>query len=208
VPRVIDRRLALAAILGTCLGAPRAALGLTDDEAALVHRAAGYLDGLDVATGRFTQTAASGAMSAGTFWLQRPGRARFDYDPPSGLRIAADGSVVSVIDTRLRTIHSYPLGATPLSLFLARHVALDRGARVEAVIQTSQAFTVVVRDGRAKARGSIALDFRREPLALTGWTVSDARGAKVAVGLASFERSEPKPAAFFVLRDPALAQGG
>jgi outer membrane lipoprotein-sorting protein len=205
---VIDRRLALAAVIGWCLLGPAAALALTEEEQALARRAAAYLDDLAVATGRFTQTSANGAASSGTFWLQRPGRARFDYDAPSGLRLAADGHVVTVVDTRLGTIHSYPLRATPMSLFLARHVALDEGARVQAVTQTPDAFSVVVRDGRGKTQGSIALDFRRAPLTLEGWTATDGRGAKIRVRLQSLQRSSPRPGDFFVLRDPGLPAPG
>jgi outer membrane lipoprotein-sorting protein len=199
---MISRRGVLTVIAAsvTCGAVGQTTSGLAPDDAALVQRAQTYLDGLTTATGRFVQTAANGQDSSGTFWLQRPGRARFDYDPPSGMQLAADGHVVSEVNTRLRTIHSYPLGTTPLSLFLARHVALDQGARVEAVRRTPDGFEIEVRDG--KRRGSITLTFRNAPLALTGWVVKDARGAKVQVRVTQLEHSAPKPGAFFVLRAP------
>lgn len=199
---MISRRAILTALAATATGGAAAQTpgGLSPQDEALVQRAQTYLDGLTTATGRFVQTTADGREAAGTIWLQRPGRARFDYDPPSGVQIAADGHVVTEVDTRLKTIHSYPLGTTPLSLFLARHVALDQGARVEAVRSTADGFEVEVRDGRR--RGAITLQFRNAPLALTGWIVTDARGAKVQVRLARLEPSAPKPGAFFVLRAP------
>jgi outer membrane lipoprotein-sorting protein len=203
---MISRRAILTAL--TALSAIAAggafaqtASALSPEDEALVQRAQTYLDGLTTATGRFVQTAPDGRESTGTVWLQRPGRARFDYDPPSGVQIAADGHVVTEVDTRLRTIHSYPLGTTPLSLFLARRVALDEGARVEAVRRTPDGFEVDVRDGRRR-RGGIALQFRNAPLALAGWIVTDARGAKVQVRLTHLERTPPKPGAFFFLRAP------
>ncbi len=203
----IRRRIALAALAiwaMTLLGAaPVPGGALSPEDQTLVRRAVAYLDSLDTARGGFIQTATDGHQSAGTFWLQRPGRARFDYLPPSGMKIAADGHVVTVVDERLRTIHSYPLGATPLSLFLARHIALDQGARVEAVERTPAGFEIRVRGGRGKGAGSITLTFRAAPLSLTGWTVTDARGAGVVVALTGFARSPPQPAGFFVLRAPA-----
>lgn len=203
---MISRRAiltAISALAATAAGGAFAqtASGLTPEDESLVQRAQTYLDGLTTATGRFVQTAQDGRESTGTVWLQRPGRARFDYDPPSGVEIAADGHVVTEVDTRLRTIHSYPLGTTPLSLFLARHVALDQGARVEAVRRTPDGFEVEVQDGRRR-RGSIALQFRNTPLALTGWIVTDARGAKVQVRLTHLEHTPPKPGVFFFLRAP------
>jgi outer membrane lipoprotein-sorting protein len=205
---MISRRLALTGALGVLAASPLEAeapapAALSDRDQALVRRATAYLDGLDTATGAFVQTSSDGRRSEGTVWLQRPGRARFDYAPPSGLKIAADGHVVTVVDERLKTIHSYPLGATPLSLFLARHVALDQGARIEAVQPTAGGFSIRVRGGRGDARGSISLEFRDDPLALVGWAVTDARGAVVRVALSHFDRSAPRPAAFFVLRAPA-----
>jgi outer membrane lipoprotein-sorting protein len=199
---MISRRAILTALAATVAGGAFAqvASGLTPEDQALVQRAQTYLDGLTTATGRFVQTTADGREAAGTIWLQRPGRARFDYDPPSGVQIAADGHVVTEVDTRLKTIHSYPLGTTPLSLFLSRHVALDQGARVEAVRRTPGGFEVQVRDGRR--RGSITLQFQDAPLTLAGWVVTDARGVKVQVRLTHLERSPPKPGDFFVLRAP------
>lgn len=201
---MISRRAILTvvacAVGGGAIGQP-AGEALTSEDQALVQRAQTYLDGLATATGRFVQTAPSGRESTGTVWLQRPGRARFDYDPPSGVQIAADGHVVTEVDTRLKTIHSYPLGTTPLSLFLSRHIALDQGARVEAVRRTGDGFEIEVRGGR-RQRGSIALQFRDDPLVLTGWVVTDARGAKVRVRLTRLERSAPKPGVFFFLRAP------
>jgi outer membrane lipoprotein-sorting protein len=209
---MIDRRralgvaagaLAAAALQGAAPAPQPAASALSPDDEALARRAELYLDGLTTASGRFVQTAADGRTSEGAFWLQRPGRARFDYDPPSGLQIAADGHQVTIVDTRLRTVHSYPLGATPLSLFLARHVALDRGARIEAVRRTADGFSLTLGEGRGRSRGSITLDFRNEPLALTGWAVTDGRGATVRVRLNRLERSAPQPGAFFALRGPS-----
>ncbi|HEY2049193.1 MAG TPA: outer membrane lipoprotein carrier protein LolA [Caulobacteraceae bacterium] len=200
---MISRRAILTALVATAAGGAFAQTtsGLSPDDQALVQRAQTYLDGLTTATGRFVQTTQDGREASGTVWLQRPGRARFDYDPPSGVEIAADGHVVTEVDTRLKTIHSYPLGTTPLSLFLARHVALDQGARVEAVQRTPDGFDIQVRDGRR--RGSITLQFHDAPLALAGWIITDARGAKVQVRLTHLERSAPKPGEFFVLRAPA-----
>ena len=74
------------------------------------------------------QTDARGRATTGALFMKRPGKARFAYDAPSGLLVVSDGGVVSVQDTRLKTFESYPLGATPLSLFLARRPSAWTGA--------------------------------------------------------------------------------
>jgi outer membrane lipoprotein-sorting protein len=204
---IINRRttfqgLALALASGPTWAAAADPNPLSPDDARDVASVVDYLEGLTSAKGRFVQTDARGAETQGVFYLQRPGRARFDYDPPSGLSIASDGQVVWVVDHRLKTIRSYPLGATPLALFLARHIRLDRGVRVRRVIHGDDTLTIVAEDARKNAQGSIALTLTRSPLVLTGWTLTDARGGVVKVQLTDFDRAEPHGADFFKLADP------
>lgn len=175
---------------------------LSAEDTALVQRATGYLQHLTTASGRFAQTNPRGQTVTGTFVLQRPGKARFDYDPPSGVTIASDGHRVAVLNARLKTIQASPLGLTPLSLFLARDIRLDRGVTVTRVTHTPGGFTVVARDASKKAQGQIALDFTETPIALTGWTITDAGGGATRVRLMGFALSAPRDPSFFVLHDP------
>ena len=192
-----------AAFVLALLAAPLAqADPLTADDSALVQRATAYLQHLTTAKGRFSQTNARGQVATGTFVLQRPGKARFDYDPPSGLTIASDGHRVAVLDRRLKTIQASPLGLTPLSLFLAKDIRLDKGVKVAKVTRAAGAFTVVATDAGHKAQGQIALDFTEAPTALTGWTITDAAGGATRVKLTEFAADAPREAGFFVLQDP------
>jgi outer membrane lipoprotein-sorting protein len=194
--------LALAVAAGPAGATVPAAPQLSQEDQRTVSEVIRYLEGLTNASGMFIQTTQRGGRASGAFYLQRPGRARFDYDPPSGVVIASDGRNVSVVDRRLKTIHVYPLGGSPLGLFLAKDIRLDRGVQVTRVIRNPGGVTVVARDVRKDNPGSIALDFDQTPLALTGWTITDARGGVVRVRLEGFRRSEPREAGFFVLSDP------
>jgi len=171
---------------------------------ALVDQAAAYLDGLTNAEGRFVQTDGAGRQESGAFWLQRPGRARFEYDPPSGLAIASDGHLVSVVNRRLKTIQNYPLAFTPLSIFLSRNIRLDRKVTVESVAASDQALHITLAEGGGSGRGTIRLDFTRSPLSLAGWRIVDSRGQAVEVRLTRLDRSAPRPKAFFDIYDPSL----
>lgn len=195
----------LAATLARAAPPPPPALSAPD--AALVAKAVAYLQELTTAKGRFVQTGARGAVSGGTVYIQRPGKARFEYDPPSGLVIASDGHEVSVVDRRLKTIQSYPLGLTPLSLFLARDIRLDKGVTVSRVDRRPGGFSITARDARKTAEGQIVLDFSQAPLALTGWALTDAQGRTVRVRLVALAPASPRDAKFFELRDPASRPG-
>lgn len=178
---------------------------LSLDDQALVERASAYLQGLNAAEGRFIQTDASGRTSRGAFYLSRPGRIRFQYEPPSGLLVVADGRLVNVWDARLKSFNSYPLGLTPLHVFLAKTVRLDRGARIAAVERTSDGFSITARDARRPQDGSITLEFSDQPVRLKAWTIADARGQRTRVvleGLRSAAGLDPK---LFVLVNPRRA---
>lgn len=203
-------RTLLAVAIGVALAGPAAAAGaapLSAEDEALAQRAAAYLQALPTARGRFEQTDPRGAISGGEFWLQRPGKARFDYAPPSAMVVAADGAKVTVVDKRLKTIQSYPLAATPLSLFLARDIRLDRRVEVARVEQSADGFILVLREARHPAAGAIALTFAANPVALTGWTLTDASGATVRVRLTDLSPAPARPKAFFTIDDPKRLGG-
>ena len=152
---------------------PAPAISAADQ--ALVDKAVAYLQGLGEARGRFVQTDARGAVTGGELFLKRPGKARFAYDPPSGLLVVSDGGRVIVQDRRLNTFTAYPLGATPLSLFLAKTIRLDKGVEVTRVAHAADGFSITARDGKKQTAGQISLTFTSAPLALVGWTVTDAQ---------------------------------
>ena len=193
--------LGLAALPLSAVAQPTAR-PLSAADQALVDRAAGYLQGLTEAKGRFVQTDARGAVTTGALYLKRPGKARFEYDKPSGLLVVSDGGNVSIADARLKTFEAYPLMATPLSLFLARQIKLDKGVNVTRVTQMADGFAITARDGRKQAEGQITLTFSNAPLSLIGWTVTDAQGASTRVRLTELVRTRGLAPSLFVLKDP------
>jgi outer membrane lipoprotein-sorting protein len=205
------RRLVLAAGLilagalsGGAQAAPAAAPPppLPAQDKALVDRAATYLGGLNEMKGRFVQTDGRGAVSQGLLYLKRPGRARFAYDPPSSQLVVSDGFNVSVVDPRLKTFDRYPLGATPLSLFLARDVRLDRGVEVTRVDHFSDGFALTARDVRHRNAGTVTLTFADSPMRLREWSLTDAQGQVTRVKITTLEPASGLDPALFVLRDP------
>ncbi len=183
------------------IAAPVAA-DLSPDQQGLLQQATGYLQDLKSVTGRFSQTDPSGQTSTGVLYLQRPGKARFEYNPPSGLLVVSDGHFVGVSDTRLKTFGEYPLDRTPLALLLAREVRLDRGAVVTAVDETPDGFSITAHDRRGQAEGRLTLLFRSEPLALRGWNLTDAQGRLTQVRLGALTPDAHPAAGLFYIRDP------
>lgn len=209
--------LALATVpVTSALAAPTPPAPLSAEEQGLVQRAAAYLQSLASVQGRFTQTTSRGGSSQGAFYLQRPGKARFEYDPGAVMLVVSDGYNVKVFDRKLKTFDQYPLGQTPLSVLLAREVRLDKGVVVTGVGRTPEGFSISARDARRQADGSITLNFASQnvsgqnvsgqPIALTGWTLVDTQGAetKVRLGPLTPARLDPK---LFELKDPRARSG-
>jgi outer membrane lipoprotein-sorting protein len=192
--------VAALAPLGALAAPP--APGLSPGDQALVDKAVAYLQSLNEARGRFTQIDARGAVTHGELFLKRPGKARFAYDPPAGLLVVSDGGRVIVSDTRLNTFTAYPLGATPLSLFLAKTIRLDRGVQVTRVARAADGFTITARDGHKRTAGQITLTFTDNPMALVGWTVTDAQDHTTQIRIEGLQRASGLDPSLFVLTDP------
>ncbi|CAN7173078.1 outer-membrane lipoprotein carrier protein LolA [Phenylobacterium sp. LjRoot219] len=198
--------IAAGAVAGPALAQPQAP-ALAPADKALVDKAVAYLEGLTEAKARFVQTAPGGQVSRGVVYLKRPGKARFAYDPPSGLLVVSDGGNVSVADSRLKTFDKYPLVATPLSLFLAKNIRFDRGVQVTGVTRAADGFTISARDGRKQTAGQIALTFRNDPLTLVGWAVTDAQRRVTRVQLLDLAPVSGLDSRLFSLRDPRQGLG-
>ena len=176
---------------------PTAAFALAPADQALVDKAVAYLQGLPSARGRFVQTDPRGSVSQGIIYMQRPGRARFEYDAPSSLLVVSDGKVVSVADKRLKTVNRYFLSQTPLKLFLADEIRLDRGVTVSRVTRLNDGFELTAQDRVGKTRGQIVLTFIDSPMQLLGWKITDARNAETTVRLTSLVRAGDLDPALF-----------
>ncbi len=208
------RRFLLAAGLAAALASPAFAqqakpvpAALTADQKALLDKATAYIQGLSSAKGRFVQTDARGTQTQGTFYMQRPGKARFAYDPPAGLLVVSNGNNVNIFDSRLKTYESYPLSKTPLNLLLAREVRLDRGVIITDVRPLADGFTIVAQDAKRQALGRISIDFSNGPIGLMGWTVTDIKGGQIRVRLIDFAETSDLDPKLFVLTDPRRKVG-
>ncbi len=176
---------------------------LTDQDRADLARIETYLDGVRTLTARFVQLDARGGTAEGTLWLQRPGRMRFEYDPPAQILLVADGTFVIFHDKSVRQTSHIPIGATPLSVLLSERIRLTGGdvvpVRVERTAGVIQ--VTLVRAGRG-GEGSITLTFNDPPLALRQWTVVDAQAQSVRVSLFNPQTGGRFDPALFRFVDP------
>ena len=203
-----DLGFGLAAISALVALPASAQATLSADDQAVLAQAQGYLQALTSAQGNFVETGVGGQRREGRFYLQRPGKMRFEYTNPAGLLVVSDGYNVKRYDPRLETFQQVPLGQTPLSTFLARNVRFDQGVRIDGVQRmTGGAYTITARDSRRPNDGSVTLGFYGSPVRLQEWTITDAQGGRTRTQLTSLSPAPGLAASLFQLRDPTRRPG-
>lgn len=182
----------------------RTPYALTPSDRASAERAADYLQGLATVSARFEQTAPDGAVTHGVLYLQRPGKARFEYDAPARMLIVSDGRTVALSDLRLKSFDRAPLSATPLNILLAKEVRLDRGVKIGRVDRNGEGFALTAVDIAHQADGRLVIYFADAGgrLSLRGWNVVDAQGRTTRVRLGDLQPRSGLSPELFVVRDP------
>ncbi|HEY7296435.1 MAG TPA: outer membrane lipoprotein carrier protein LolA [Xanthobacteraceae bacterium] len=186
----------IAALLPSIFGGNRDALD--PKQRALVDKASAYLSSVQVMSGRFAQIAPDGSQSSGQFYVQKPGRLRFDYDPPAYLDIISDGASVVVRDRRLGTQDAYALSQTPLRFLLSDHIDLVRDANVTNVYADKDYVTVVVEERQLLIGTSrLMMMFGAKDFALKQWVVTDPQGYDTTIAISNLDTTRrPDPSLF------------
>ncbi|MCC7275613.1 MAG: outer membrane lipoprotein carrier protein LolA [Alphaproteobacteria bacterium] len=164
-------------------GAQTGAATLTPEQRADMTRIESYLSGVRTLRARFVQVASNGAYAEGTFYLSRPGRLRFQYDPPTPLLIVADGSVVYSYDTGLKQTTQIPINLTPLWFLLRERIQFTGDVTVTRFERQGGVIRIALVQTKDPAAGSVELAFQAEPLALRQWSVTDAQGITTNIAL-------------------------
>ena len=170
---------------------------------ALLDRVSAYLSSVQTMVGNFVQIGPDGGRTEGTFYIQKPGRVRFDYNPPSPIDIIADGSSVVVRDRKLATQDLYPLSQTPLRYLLADHIDLLRDTDVVSVTADDTFATVVIEQKQVMIGTSrLMMMFDAKDLTLKQWTVTDPQGFDTTVAVYNLDPTKkPDPNLFVINYD-------
>jgi outer membrane lipoprotein-sorting protein len=189
----------IGSLLGNARAKPAATTGAFDaEQRALVDRVSTYLTGIRTLVGDFVQVGPDGGKTEGHIYLQKPGRVRFEYAPPSPIELVADGQSLVVRDRKLATQDLYPLGQTPLRFLLADRVDLLRDTNVIGVY-SDNIFTTVVIEEKKTLGGThkLMLMFGAQDLALKQWTVTDPQGYDTTVAVYNLDTTKrPDPGLF------------
>jgi len=154
-------------------------------------RVSAYLSSLQSLVGNFVQVGPDGSKSKGDFYIQKPGKVRFEYDEPSPIDIVADGSSVAVRDRKLATQDIYPLSQTPLRYLLSDRIDLLKDTNVVNVTSDDVFITVTIGAEQALIGTTrLMLMVGAKDGQLKQWTVTDPQGYDTTVAIYNLDANK------------------
>lgn len=157
-----------------------------------------YFNSFQTAQGEFTQINADGTISTGQLYIKRPGRIRFEYNPPDNALVMAGGGSVAVFDGKSNSpADQFPLRQTPLNLILEKTVNLARRNMVVGHSYDGTTTTVVAQDPEHPDYGSIRLIFSGDPIELRQWVITGGGGEETTVILGELQKGGQLSARLF-----------
>ena len=160
---------------------------LSAEDKADIKRVEDYLNGITTMKANFLQVNAEGQFAEGVVYLNRPGRARFEYEPPAQILVVADGLWLVFHDKELNETTRIPLSSTPISVLLEENAQLTGDVTVTSVEKDAGVLRVNIIDTAEPDQGGITLVFSLYPFELRKWMVTDAQGLTTSVTLSEEE---------------------
>lgn len=175
---------------------------LSAQDKADISRVEDLLNGIHTLQARFTQLSDNGGTAEGVFYLQRPGRLRFEYDPPTPILIVGTGKTIVFYDSRLGQVTYVPIKSTPLGFLVDETISFSGDTEVVRVDREPGALAITLADKKGRRDGTITLIFSDSPLRLRMWRVTDAQGKVTTIALSGMRTNLTLDAELFRFVNP------
>jgi len=168
-----------------------------------------YLNQLFTGIARFEQINEDGSRLRGQLYIRRPGRIRFEYDPPAeSLVIAGQGQVAVFDEASNQPPQEFQLANTPLKILLFDNINLGRSKLVRNRRYDGTHTIVTAQDTKFAEYGYIEMYFTAAPdPALVRWTLVDGAGGQTTVLLGPMETGMRLRGSLFNVGDEIRARG-
>jgi outer membrane lipoprotein-sorting protein len=169
-----------------------------------------YLNGLNSLKAKFVQRGPNGDISKGVFSLEKPGKARFEYDGDQSFLIVSDGETLNLIDYEVGQVTKWPVNDTPLALLLGENIIFGQNFVLQSVGAGNLANIIEVRahDPKKPEQGTLTLYFSLDDngdeanLTLLAWQIIDAKGELTSVTLTQVQENLSLAAGLWEFKDP------
>jgi outer membrane lipoprotein-sorting protein len=153
--------------------APQTTTAFDAKQRATLDRISLYLSSVQTMVGNFVQVGPDGGKTQGTFYIQKPGKVRFEYNP---------------------------LSQTPLRYLLADRIDILRDTDVISVTSDDTFVTAVIEEKQLVVGTSrLMIMFDAKDLALKQWTVTDPQGLDTTVAVFNLDATKKPDPNLFVI---------
>jgi outer membrane lipoprotein-sorting protein len=160
------------------------------NQKAQAAKVSAYLSSLQTLVGNFVQVGPDGSKTKGDFYIQKPGKIRFEYDS-SPIAVIADGSSLAVRDNKLATQDIYPLSQTPLRFLLSDRIDLLKDTNVVSVTADDVFISITIEEKNVVIGTSrLMLMVGTKDGLLKQWTVTDPQGYDTTVAVYNLDTSK------------------
>ncbi len=160
-----------------------AAAAPTDADRRDLGRIEDYFNGISTLQARFLQLSPNGRTAEGNLYISRPGRLRFEYDPPVPYLLIANGTQVIFYDKELDTPTYVSLSSTPLEFLLGQTVKLSGLVTVTNVERRPGIIRITLVQTSSPKDGQVIITFTERPIEVKKWALVDAKGTTVEVAI-------------------------
>lgn len=181
---------------------PPKPVALNADQKADVERVQAYLNGIRTLNSRFQQVSSEGGTASGQLWLARPGRMRFEYDPPVPLLLVANGKNIFYYDKELQQVSELRVEDTPAGFLLRDQITLSGDVTLTRFEHKPGAIRLTMVETSEPGQGSATLVLDDKPLQLRQWSIVDPQQKEVTVSLNDPHYGAPVDEKLFYWTDP------
>ena len=189
----LSRRMLLIVLLASAaalaLPAPLAfaakavSVALNDAQKADLARVEAYMNGIRTLKSDFMQVAQNGATAQGVVAIQRPGKMRIEYAPPSPHLIVTSGSFLVYVEKSLKQSSYIPLDSSLAGFLVRETIRLSGDVTVTAFEKDKGTIRVTLAQSGDREAGALTLLFSDAPLQLRQWSVMDSQGQTTRISL-------------------------
>ena len=173
-----------------------------DTKSADLARIEKYMNNLRTMSTHFQQSASNGNQAEGMLYIERPGRLRVEYDPPTPVLIVSDGDQVHYFDSELKQVSTVSLSDTPANVLIRDNYKFGSDVTVSDYEKGPGTIRVTLQDPENRDAGALTLTFQDNPLVLKQWKVKDQQGIETTVTLEDPRRDVALSPKLFEFIDP------